>query len=167
MNSNLDSIQANLVQQNQNQPQNPNQNQYLNYSQNDQNQYHQSNFNGGRGGRFGGRRGRGGRSSIQCSICFQYGHDAGNCRHIPSFSFYGTTYPSMTQPMQPMVQPMQVSFGTQQQYAQALVQYVPMLNNFSAQPVFPQQLQQQAYLGTAQSIFPHHKATWESLHKLL
>ena len=92
MNSNLDSIQANLVQQNQNQPQNPTQNQYLNYSQNDQNQYHQSNFNGGRGGRFGGRRGRGARSSIQCSICFQYGHDAGNCRHIPSFSFYGTTY---------------------------------------------------------------------------
>lgn len=36
----------------------------------------------------------------------------------------------------------------------APVQNAPMLNNFSAQPVSPQQLQQQAYLWTAQSVFP-------------
>ena len=33
---------------------------------------------------------------------FKYGHDAGNCWHRPSSSFYSTTYPIMTQPMQPM-----------------------------------------------------------------
>lgn len=105
----------------------------------------------GRGGRFGrgrgGRSGRfGGRSNVQCQVCYKVGHDAINCYHRFNANYVPASVPP--QPQQFATNPYQyIRSAPQNALVWTNPAFAPAMAPATAAPVYPQ-----AFMGYAATV---------------